>query len=187
MRNLMGSLFLVFGLQSFSLTAAPIPTGGTDFKLAVVDFQAALNGVEEGKQAKSKLKQEFDVKQKDLEKRKTSLDKLQTEIASLQSQMQSGVLKPEAIEKGKKMEADFKKQLEEYSELLQSSQKDISEKEMKATQEIISKLRNLVIELGRNEGYSMVLEKNESGLIYAASYTDLTEKLIQKYNATHKK
>lgn len=181
LRNTLVSLGVV--LWSFSSFAAEEKS---EFRMAVVDFQAALNGVEEGKSAKSKLKKEFEAKQKDLEKRKAELEKLQKEIEGFQQKAQSGLLKPEMIEKGRKKEEEFRKKLEAYTKMVQESQQNISEKEMSATQGILSRLRDLVVEVGRKEGYSLVLEKNESGLLYAASYTDLTEKLIQQYNKKYK-
>lgn len=172
----------VTGLLSFkSLEAA-----SSEFKMAVVDFQQALNGVEEGRKAKAQLKTEFEAKQKDIDKRKKELEELQTKIEQFQQKASSGLLKPEAMEEGRKMEMDFRKKLEAYTNLVQESQKDISQKEMEATRGILNRLRDLVVELGRKEGFSMVLEKNESGLLYAASYTDLTEKLIQEYNKKFK-
>lgn len=175
--------FLVLALALFSL---PALAAGAGFRLGVVDFQAALNGVEEGKTAKAKLKTEFEQKQKDLEVRKTSLDKLQKEIEDLQKQAQSGLLKPEVMEKGRKLEMEFRTKFEEYTKIAQTHQREISEKESKATQDIISRLRQLVIELGRDGKYTMVVERNESGLVYASEPTDLTEKLIQTFNTRYK-
>lgn len=157
-----------------------------EFRLGVVDFQKALNSVEEGKSAKEKLKKEFEEKQKEIEGRKTKLDKLQGEIQELQKQAQSGIVKPEVMEKGRKLEGDFQKQFEEYTKVVQQHQRDITDKEQKATSDILAKLRDLVVELGRTGGFTMVLEANESGLLYASAPTDLTEQLIQKYNGAHK-
>lgn len=177
-----------FGLIH-NLSAADAP-GGPGWKLAVVDFQKALNSVEEGKSAKAKLKKEFDDKQKELDTRKTKLDKLQTEIEGLQKQVQSGLVKPDQqagiMEKGRKLEMDFRKQLEEFTELGKKHQQELGEKEMKATQEILNRLKSIVQDMGRTDGYNLVLEQNASGLVYAAAYTDLTERLIQKYNAQYK-
>lgn len=158
-----------------------------EFRMGVVDFQQALNGVEEGKKAKAKLKKEFEGKQKDIEKRKADLEKRQKVLEDYQGKAASGLLKPEKMEEGRKLEAEFRKKFEEYTKLVQDSQKNISQKEMDATRGILQKLRDMVVDLGRKEGFSMVLEKNESGLLYAASYTDLTEKLIQTYNKKYKK
>jgi len=176
------------GLSLSAAYAADAPAQPS-LKLAIVDFQKALNSVEEGKAAKAKLKKEFDDKQKDLDARKTRLDKLQTEIEGLQKQMQSGLLKPEQttqiVEKGRKLEGDFRKQLEEFTDLGRKHQQEIGEKEMKATQEILTRLRAIVQDIGRTDGFNLVMEQN-SGLVYASSYTDVTEKLIQKYNSQYK-
>jgi len=173
-----------------SAAKAADTTTNAALKLALVDFQKALNSVEEGKSAKAKLKKEFDSKQKDLDARKDRLDKLQTEIEGLQKQIQSGLVKQEQqagiMEKGRKLETDFRKQLEEFTELGKKHQQELGEKEMKATQEILGRLRSIVQDMGRTEGYSLVLEQNASGLVYASSYTDLTERLIQKYNSQYK-
>lgn len=174
-------LMFVTCLAFGSLNAAP-----TDFKMGVVDFQQALNGVEEGQAAKAKLKTEFEAKQKDIEKRKKELEGLQGKLEEFQQKAASGLLKPEAVDEGRKMEIDFRKKLEAYTNIVQESQKEISQKEMEATRGILNRLRDMVVDLGRKEGFSMVLEKNESGLLYAATYTDLTEKLIQEYNKKFK-
>jgi len=172
-------LSLCLSLGTFQLKAA-------DMKLGIVDFQQALNSVEEGKTAKDKLKKEFEGKQKEIEKQKAELEKLQIDIEGMQKKAASGLLKPEAMEGLGTKEKEFRGKYENYLTLVQNHQKDISQKEMEATRGILTRLRDIVVELGRQDGYSMVLEKNESGLLYASNYTDLTEKLIQEYNKKYK-
>lgn len=178
---------LVFGLAFISKAPAVLAAKEGEFKLAVVDFQQALNGVEEGKTAKDKLKKEFESKQKEIESRKAEIEALQKKLEDYQTKAASGLLKPEAMEDGRKMELEFRKKFEDYTKMVQASQQSISTKEQEATRGILQRLRDLVVEMGRSEGYAMVLEKNESGLLYAAGYTDLTEKLIQTYNKKYKK
>lgn len=173
-------------ILSLAILGPSLTWAAGEFRLGVVDFQKALNSVEEGKTAKERLKKEFEGKQKDLETRKTKIDKLQTELADLQKQYQSGLLKPEVMEKGKKLENDFRKQFEEYTTLFQTNQKEMAEKEQKATSDILNKLRDQVADIGRAGQYTMIVEANESGLLYASAPTDLTEQVIQKYNSSHK-
>ncbi len=179
-------------MVALSLFVSPLMAADSaaPFKLAIVDFQKALNSVEEGKAAKAKLKKEFDDKQKDLDARKVRLDKLQGEIEGLQKQMQSGLLKQDQqaqiIDKGRKLEGDFRKQLEEFTDLGKKHQQEIGEKEMKATQDILGRLKGLVQDIGRQEAFTLVLEQSASGLVYASTYTDVTEKLIQAYNSKFK-
>ncbi len=177
------TLVLTLGFTTATLAAT------AEFKLGVVDFHRALNGVDEGKTAKAKLTKEFEAKKTDLEKRKQKLDKLQTEIADLQKKIPAGnpqMASPELLEKGRKLETDFRTQLEEYSKLMEKNQKEIMEKESGATNEILQKLRVITEELGQKGGYSMILERGAGVLLYASESTDLTEKVIQTYNTRHK-
>jgi len=65
-------------------------------------------------------------------------------------------------------------------------QKEMSEKEGKETESILVKLKEIVSDIGRKDGLTMVLEASASGLVYAADPVMLTEKVIQKYNSLHK-
>jgi outer membrane protein len=164
-----------------------IQGASNSFRLGIVDFQKALNTVEEGKKIKAKLKKEFDAKMKDVNKREADLNKLQKEIEDLQKKAQSGLLKPEELEKGQKMEMKFRKELEEYAKLRKEYGEGMKKKEVEATKGILAKLHAISLDIGRQDGYSMILEKNESGLVYANESTDVSEKLIQLYNKKHKK
>jgi outer membrane protein len=186
-------MFKVFSMSSlFVLLSAGLvwAADSAGFRLAVVDFQKAINSIEEGKAVKAKLQKEADERKKDLSSRQSKLEKMQKELEDLQKQAQSGLLKPEqtasTMEKGRKLEADFRKDLEAFTQLQMKSEQEFREKESKALQGMIPKLKDLVQEIGRTEGFTLVMESNESGLFYAASYTDITEKLIQRYNSKYK-
>ena len=171
-------------LTSQALTAQNPDQEGV--RLAVVDFQQALNGVEEGRAAKDRLKKEYDARQKEIEKSKASVEALQDKLEGFQQKAASGLLKPESMEEGRKLEMEFRTKLEAYTNLIQNTQKEFTQKEMDATRGIINRLRDLVIDIGRKDGFNLVLEKNESGLLYASSYTYLTERLIQEFNKKNK-
>jgi outer membrane protein len=184
-KKLIGT-FLVAQLYFVGSVFGGIQGASANFRLGIVDFQKALNNVEQGKNIKAKLKKEFDAKMKDVSKREADLNKLQKDIEALQKKAQSGLLKPEEIQKGQKMEEKFRKEIEEYAKLRKEYGDAMKTKELEATKGILAKLHNISLDLGRTDGYTMILEKNESGLVYAAEATDLTEKLIQAYNKKFK-
>lgn len=161
--------------------------GQANLKIGIVDLQRALNSVEEGKGARDNFKKELESTQKQIDSRKVALEKLRKELEDLQTKAQSGLLKPEAMEQGRKKQADFQKQFEEYTQWVEKTQGDLARKEQEATQGILAKLKPVVDDIARKEGFNMIFERNQSGLLYAAAYTDVTEKLIQEYNKTSKK
>jgi outer membrane protein len=156
------------------------------FNLAVVDFQRALNSVEEGKAAMKEIEDEGKKRQDGLTKKQKELEELQGKLEEFQRNASTGMMAPEAMAQGRKLQEDFRLKFEAYQKELQDADQAIQTKEMDARRVILGKLRELVNQLGRTEAFSLVLEANESGLLYAASYTDLTEKVIQEYNKKHK-
>ena len=49
---------------------------------------------------------------------------------------------------------------------------------------LIAELRGVAEKLGADKGYTLILEVTEGGVVYAGSgVTDITEALIQKYDA----
>lgn len=175
-------LFVLSPLKSSDVLAAK----EGEFRMAVVDFQKALNGVEEGKKFVAQLKKEAEKSQKNVQKKEAEIQALQKELEDFQTKAQSGLLKPEAMEDARKKQVEYQTKMEAFFKLRQESGQAIAEKEQSRRIEMLKKMRGIVDEMGRKEGYSMVLERNESGLIYAATFTDLTEKLIQNYNKKFK-
>jgi outer membrane protein len=62
-------------------------------------------------------------------------------------------------------------------------QRELQTKEGELTRDIIERMQRIMRHVGQTEGYSLVLERNESGVVYVTSDKDLTDVLIQRYNA----
>ena len=155
------------------LLAAPAAAQG---KIAYVDFQRALNEVDEGKAAQSSLKRDFEEKQKQLDKDKTDIDRMQAEF-----EKQSAVLSEEA-KRDKAIE--IQKRMAEAQGKLMGFQKELAEREQAVTRAIGEKMRAIVHEIAASEGVDFVFDKN-AGLVVAPASLDLTNELVRKYNARH--
>src|SRR5512138_289115 len=145
-------------------------------KIGVVDLQRALNEVDEGKTAKALLKKDFDDKQKEIDAKKADFEKLQADFEKQASVMSEQAKKDKA--------QDLDKRARDLQALFVSSQKDLSEREQKATRGIFDRMAQIVGEIAEADGFTMVLERN-SGLVYAPASLDLTNELIRKYNARY--
>lgn len=177
-------LVLALGLIFSSRLHAEVPN--STLKVGVVDLQRALNSVEEGKSARDKFKKDLDLSQKEIDKRKGELEGLRKELEDMQTKAQSGLLKPEALEQARKKQSDFQKKVEDYTAWVDKTQGDLAKKEQDATQGILARLKPMVDDVGRKEAFTLIFERNQSGLIYASSYTDVTEKVIQEFNKSSK-
>jgi Skp family chaperone for outer membrane proteins len=50
----------------------------------------------------------------------------------------------------------------------------------------VNELKSIVEALGKEKGMHMVFEKNEAGVLYSESGTDLIDAVIEKFNSKNK-
>ncbi|MBL7684500.1 MAG: OmpH family outer membrane protein [Deltaproteobacteria bacterium] len=146
-----------------------------EMKLGLVDFQKALNDVEEGKSAKARLKGEFDQKQK-------TLDALQNDLKTMKDNLekQKTVLSKEALQQ---KEGEYRDKFVELQKKLAEFRGELQQKEMEYTGNIITAMRQVVQEVGAQEKFTLILEKGQDSVLYAPTATDLTAKVIAAYNS----
>lgn len=146
-------------------------------KIATVDFQRALDSVAEGTAAKTRLESMFAEKKVALDKMRTQLQTLQTEL-----EKQSVILSDAA--KKQKEEEFYVKQME-FQQAYQRSEGEMQQAYMGAMETLIEKMKKLSQTIATEKGYTLVIEVNEGGVIYAASSIDMTPELITRYNAAN--
>ena len=140
-----------------------------------VDLQRAINETEEGRKAKDNLKKLFESRQKGLDAKQEQLKKLKEEIES-----QKNVLARDVLEK--KVES-YQSQLVELQQVYVDYQRELAEKEGELTKVIIERMEKILRRIGQTDGYALIVERNESGVIFAPTNLDLTDVVIQRYNA----
>jgi outer membrane protein len=145
-----------------------------ELKIAVVDLDQAINATDQGKKAREELSR----KQRDaesqlkpmLEKGKAMADELQSkrfvlsQEALYQKQLDLAELENQVRNKKAELEGQFKV---DYERLLAP---------------LRTKLLDIVQEIGKTGGYSLVLERGANGLIYSKETLDITDQVIQKFN-----
>src|SRR5690606_19902543 len=82
MLNRIVASIALFGMTSSLLAVTGQLQAKPNPKYAVIDMQAVILNVSEGKKARDNLKKEIDAKEKELMKEKTELDKLNEEWKS---------------------------------------------------------------------------------------------------------
>jgi outer membrane protein len=167
------SSIIVFALAATVLVGSAT-TVKAQVKIGVVDLQRAINETEDGRQAKRRLKKLFDERQKSLDAKQTSL-KAQKESL----ERQQDVLSEDALRKKvEKYQADLMDLQNEYMQY----QQELSTKEAELTQKILEKMQGILRRIGQTDGYTLIVEANEGGVVWVPSNLDLTDVLIQRYN-----
>jgi outer membrane protein len=156
------------------LFAGSASTVDAQVKIGVVDLQRAINETEDGRQAKRRLKKLFDERQKALNEKQESL---KTQKESLERQQD--VLSEDAF---KKKVEQYQNDLMELQNEYVTYQQELSTKEAELTQKILEKMQEILRRIGQTDGYTLIVEANEGGIVWVPTNLDLTDVLIQRYN-----
>lgn len=174
----MSKYFAGVAVLSAVLMATAGHAAAQDLKIAVVSFQEALNQVEQGKKAKETLKSEFDAKQKKLDLQQDELKKMRDELDK-----QRLVLSQETM---KSKEETFNKKFMELQKNFADYRQEIAQKEAQYTAQIIKNLRGICAEIGKKEGYTLIVENSQDAVLYAEAKDNLTDRVIKIYNDRYK-
>ncbi len=154
--------------------AIPVLARASEMKVGYVDLQRCLSEIEDGKRAKAKLKRIFDKKQKQLNEKQNALKRFEDDLRK-----ESVILKDEA--KRKKAE-EYMAKRQELMNLYMALQKDLAKQEAEITKPILGKLSKLLGDIGKEQDFTFILEKTDSGLVFAKPALDLSNELIRRYN-----
>lgn len=165
------ALFAALALGALAPRAAQAQAA----KIAVVDLQRAIHETEDGRKAKDKLKKLFESRQQGLDKKQQELKKLKDEL-----DQQKNVLSRDALES--KVES-YQKQLVELQQVYVEYQRELAEKEGELTKTIVERMERILRRIGQTDGYTLILERSEAGVIYVPTNLDLTDVVIQRYNS----
>ena len=149
-----------------------------DLKVAYVDIQRAINECNTGKEAKKVITKDIEKiqhlgadKQKELQTMKESFEK------------QTLMLTPEARAQKEK---EYQSKLREFQRWADDTQNEMNQKRMEMERNISAGLIKVIQKLGTEEGYTFILEKNETIVLYASKTLDITDRVIKAYDAQKK-
>jgi len=158
------------------LTVVAVPTAmaADAMKIGYVDLQKALNLSAAGKAAKEKMKAKFKDYDADVQKRQEELKKLKDDL-----EKQALLLSAEARAA---KERDYQQKVKDYQRLTKDIQEELQQTDADYTRKILEEIFKVVQQIGKQDGYTMILEKTESSILYASDGIDMTDRLIQAYD-----
>lgn len=155
-------------------TAKAIAQNGLPLRIGYVDLHRALNDSEAGGQAKDEFKVEMQRMEASLQKRKQEVEKLRGELEK------KGLLLSENEREG--LARDYRQNMRDFERLYKDSQQELKIKDQSLTSRLLEELRWIIYEIGEKEGYTLILEGNNTVVLYGAKVIDLTDEIIRTYN-----
>jgi outer membrane protein len=165
-------LLLAFGL----LLLTPVLSYSQENKIGIIDLQMVIANSRAGKAAKAAFEAEFKQKQQIIESKSSQLESMKNEF------IQNGPVMNEATRKQKadeidRLDKDLQRSRADFRDELQKRDYELLEK-------ILKDLDGILQSIGKSGGYTLIIEKTEGGVIYSIPSIDITQKVIQAYDAT---
>lgn len=151
---------------------------GESLKIGYVDIQRAVNECQAGKEAKKiiakeleKYNRQFLDKQKEIQAMRETLEK------------QAHMLNPDVRANKEK---ELQNKIREFQRWQEDVQNEVNQKTKEMERTISLGLQKVIQKLGDEEGYSLIIDKNEMIVLFASKTIDLTDRVIKLYDIQKK-
>jgi len=183
-RSLKGGKMRIFKIafvtMVFSVCIFAASSYGADVaKIGIVSFQKILEKSDAGKMATA----EINKRGKEME---ASLKKKGEEIDAIKKKLER-----EALVMSKEMrdqkEREIRISINDFKTLKNKYMADFKQHEARLVRGIQKEVLEIVTEMGKKEGFLVIFEKREAGVLYSPDTIDITDRLIQRYNTIFSK
>jgi len=163
-------LFIGFFVLAFStpLFAAEV------IKLGFFDMQTIIDRSEPGKSGAQKFEVEKEKVRQELAAKLKELQELEEEFRKKEHIWNEEIKKARA--------QDFRAKQIEYKRLEMEANRKLSQQEQEALKPISETVMDIIFRIGKEEGYTMILEMQRAGLAYAPDSLNLTDRIIRELN-----
>lgn len=143
-------------------------------KIGVFDANRVSQETEEGKQIQARLSALGD-------KKKAELAAKQKEVADLQQQLDSQSLSL-SPDKQNQLQKDIQKKTLELQQAQEAARNEFQIEVSDAQNKFQEQLLRVINQFGRDEGFTLILERNTGGVAFAAEAIDVTTAIVDKFN-----
>ena len=146
-------------------------------KLGFFDRQMIVDRSEMGKEGEQKFKAE-------MQKIRESLEAKRQEVKNLQDEAnKKKLIWNEEVAKAKLQELFAKKQT--LDRLVVQANRELEKLEQQLLEPLKLRMLEIVDRIGKEEGYTMIFEREHAGLFYAPNSLNLTDRIIRELNESY--
>ena len=156
------------------LAATPAAFAQDAVKIGVVDLDQAMVSTEDGKAARDELERKIREAEAQLQPMADELKRMLEDVEKKQFVLSEDAIRQKRLE------------VVELQNKIQNRKREI-EGQLQVDQErliapIRDRLATIVSDLGRQEGFTLILHRRSPGVIYAREALDITDKVVAAYN-----
>ena len=170
------TLTLAAAAVAAGLVAAPHALAqAASTKIGVIEVQRIVQESAVGKEALARVQKVQQAKQEELSKRQKDLRDLEQKIGE-----QGKSLSEEAMEK---LQKDYQSKAVDLKRFQDDAQRELEETQRKELGELEKRIMPVIDAVAKEQGFTLIFNKFQSGLLFAGEGTDLTESVITKFNS----
>jgi len=141
-------------------------------KIGFVDMQQVVAKSKPGQAALARLKAEASKKQEEVKAREQEIAKAEEELQKQHAVLSDAARreKEDAIQRRKR---DLRRIAEDYS-------RDLAARENELLLDLQRDILAAVRDYGKEKGYTLIIERNQGGVMYSADALDLTQDIIER-------
>jgi outer membrane protein len=164
-------------LVSIAVAALALPAFAqtAPARVAVIDVNRVLSTSTAGKVSIERLKK---MQEERINKAKTMNEEIQKLDADINAKKLS--LSEDRVAEMSRQLSDKKIAMQRYA---QDADREVSEARDRALMELENKIKPVIDAMGKEMGLAAIFNKFESGLVYASDAIDITDTVIQRFNA----
>jgi outer membrane protein len=155
------------------MTAMAMPAAA-QAKVAVIDVQRVVTESDPGKEVMQKLRTLSDAKAQQGQT-------LQQELATLQDQFNK-----QRFTVSEQRQAEMSKEIEDKQIAIRrfqdDAQRELQEAQRRELGGLEERILPIINQVGQSEGYTLIFNKFQSGLVYADDTVDVTDRVITMFN-----
>lgn len=164
-------------LTLLALAQVAASPAGAENKVVIgyVNMQRALENSAAGQEATKNLNDLWENYKVSIQAEKEKIETLKAEIDK-QSLLWNQKTLREKEDELRLLERD-------YNRLLKDIQDEIKRKESNFSESISKSILKIINDIGESEGYTIILEKKSSAILYAPDSIDITDKVIKTFDS----
>ncbi len=180
MRTICGWRWRLFwGAAAVVLTASVSWAADPPVRFGFVDLQAVITQSKEGQAAMDKVKAEAAEKQKEITAKEAEIKQMDADL-----QKQAAAMS-EAAKKDR--EEEIRRKLRDLKRVTEDVNRDLAKREGEMVNDLLKDLTTVIRDYGKDKGYTLIVEKGQSGVIYGNDAADLTKEILERYNTRRSK
>ncbi|MDY6987972.1 MAG: OmpH family outer membrane protein [Thermodesulfobacteriota bacterium] len=166
---------IVFLTLILCLAGFPAMVGGAEVaKIGVIDFQVIIDTSNAGKRSATDMKTQGKEMEQTLKEKEAEVEELKKAL-----EQKALVMSEEAREK---KERDLRIKAIDFDSLRKRYLETLKDLNLKLSDQIKEDVFQIVEEIGKREGYLLILERRVGGVVYAPNAIDITDRVIEAYN-----